>query len=227
MLAALYDIHGNLPALQAVLDDAAIAGAERFVLGGDYAAFGAWPTETVATLDDLDDATWIRGNWDRWTGGDDLDMPRDDLVRDAGRFAAHALGSTTVARLAALPPTVHLDDVLFCHASPGSDMEAFAPSDPARDAVLLEGVHQHLVVSGHIHVQFQREAVGRRTVMNPGSVGLPFDGDRRAAYALIAPNGTVDLRRVEYDVGASISALRAHREPWAQAIADKLERAAF
>ena len=66
MLALLFDIHGNLPALEAVLDDARAAGAKRYLLGGDYAVFGGWPAETVARLRELPDATWIRGNVDRW-----------------------------------------------------------------------------------------------------------------------------------------------------------------
>ena len=66
MLAALYDIHGNLPALEAVLADADAAGADRFLLGGDYASLGAWPVETLERLRTLPSAGWLRGNWERW-----------------------------------------------------------------------------------------------------------------------------------------------------------------
>jgi diadenosine tetraphosphatase ApaH/serine/threonine PP2A family protein phosphatase len=227
MLAVLYDIHGNLRALEAVIADAAAAGAERFLLGGDYAAFGPWPAETVGALDALERATWIRGNWDRWTAGDRLDMPDDEIVHGADRFVHAALDAATIERLGALPATARIDGTLFCHASPRSDMRAFAPQGTDGDDELLDGIDEPLVVFGHIHVQLRRAAADRRTLVNPGSVGLPLDGDRRAAYALIGPERAIDLRRVEYDVDAAIGALRARSEPWADAVADRLDRAAF
>jgi diadenosine tetraphosphatase ApaH/serine/threonine PP2A family protein phosphatase len=227
MLAVLYDIHGNLPALQAVVADARTHGAERFVLGGDYAAFGPWPAETVAELDELGPAIWIRGNWDRWNAGDAADMPDDEVVRGADRFVHEALPAKTIARFGALPATAALDGTLFCHASPKSDVRAFAPDDARHDHALLAGTRQSLVVFGHIHVQLRRPAADGRTLVNPGSVGLPLDGDRRAAYALVDLDRGVDLHRVEYDVDATIEALRARDEPWADAVADRLERAAF
>ncbi len=83
MLALLYDVHGNLPALEAVLDDAADAARRRYVLGGDYALFGGWPVETVERLREVDNARWIRGNGERWTAGIDAPPPDNPVVRGA------------------------------------------------------------------------------------------------------------------------------------------------
>src|ERR687894_186122 len=94
VLAVLYDIHGNLPALEAVLADAHEQGARRFFLGGDYATFGAWPAQTVARLRELQDATWIRGNWERWQA-DPSAIP-DFAPAGAGETAVEELGSGLV-----------------------------------------------------------------------------------------------------------------------------------
>lgn len=228
VLAVLYDIHGNLPALEAVLADAHAQGTGRWLLGGDYAAFGAWPAQTVARLDELQDATWIRGNWDRWQI-DPGSMPDNDVVQGAARAVLAELDERTVARLGALPPTVSTDETLFCHASPSSDMRSFAADDGQDDAELLTGVAEPRVVFGHTHLQFKRTSAGAGGIelVNPGSVGLPLDGDTRAAYALVNPQGEVELRRVQYDHGHAAAALRERGEPWADAIAQRLERARF
>jgi len=224
VLAVLYDIHGNLVALEAVLDDARDAQVDRFVLGGDYTAFGAWPIETMARLDELDPATWIRGNWDRWLATDpSADMPQDPTVQGAADHARSALDGVVLARLGALPATVSIDDILFCHASPGSDVEGFSAQedDAETDARLVDGVTEELVVCGHTHVQFDRHADGLRLV-NPGSVGLPLDGDPRAAYALIASPDDIELRRVAYDEMSAAAGLREIGDDWAQTVADRL-----
>jgi predicted phosphodiesterase len=227
MLAVLYDIHGNLPALQAVIEDAQSAGADGYVLGGDYAAFGAWPAETIAALDRLGGpATWIRGNWDRWQIEPDS-MPDNEVVQGAARAVLAELDQQTVARLGALPPTLSSDETLFCHASPSSDMDSFSTDEGSDDGKLLAGVVERRVVFGHTHLQFKRSSEGGIELVNPGSVGLPLDGDTRAAYALLHPDGAVELRRVVYDVEHAAGALRERAEPWAQAIAERLTRARF
>src|SRR5919202_1790926 len=97
MLALLFDIHGNLPALEAVLDDARAAGAERYLLGGDYAVFGGWQPETIARLRELQGATWIRGNVDRWAAEDGL--PGGEPA-DSGVLACRELlDAETIAQL--------------------------------------------------------------------------------------------------------------------------------
>ena len=202
MRALLYDVHGNLPALEAVLADA--SDADEFMLGGDYAVAGAWPRETVERLKELPSATWIRGNADRWLV-DRHDAPSP--AGDAAEKAVEALGEELVQELFALPEKATADDTLYCHASPRNDMESFRREPADRDAELLFGVEEPRVVFGHTHVQFTRTGPGGIELVNPGSVGMPWDGDHRAAYALI-DGGRVELRRVEYDWEASAAAVR-------------------
>jgi putative phosphoesterase len=203
-LALLYDVHGNLPALEAVLADARRAGAERHLLGGDYAVFGPWPAETVARLRQLTDATWIRGNVDRWTaeGADDAATMR--AVEDCRR----ELGPELVAELGALPEQVVLDGVRYCHASPVSDMRGISPQAGPEDAELLADVTEQRVVFGHTHLAFARTGPDGIELVNPGSVGQPWDGDHRAAYALVHDDGRLEHRRVPYDHERAAAACR-------------------
>jgi diadenosine tetraphosphatase ApaH/serine/threonine PP2A family protein phosphatase len=202
LLALLYDIHGNLPALESVL--AEVGDAEGFLLGGDYATAGAWPRETVERLKELDNATWIRGNADRWlVDRHDAPAPIDAIAART----AEVLGSDLVDELSTLPESVAIDGTLYCHASPGSDMETFFPEPGERDAELLMGVEAKRVVCGHIHISFDRPGPGGIELVNPGSVGMPWDGDHRAAYAVIEGD-RVERRRVEYDWQASVAAVR-------------------
>jgi predicted phosphodiesterase len=203
--ALLYDIHGNLPALDAVLADARAAGANQFVLGGDYALFGAFPREAVDRLREVD-AVWIRGNTDRWLEDGGSDMPRSDLTERSLAACGEALGDV-VGELAGLAPTAEVDGVLFCHASPRSDMRSFAPVPHETDAALLADGDPGVIVFGHTHLQFERRS-GHHLLVNPGSVGLPFDGDRRAAYALWQGDEDFELRRVSYDWRAYAEAVR-------------------
>src|SRR5436190_4699037 len=152
VLGLLYDVHGNLPALEAVLEDARGAGAERFLLGGDYALFGAWPTETVELLRELD-AEWIRGNGERWTDTPDA-APEE--VQGATERCRELLGEELVRQLATLPETFTGEGVLYCHASPRSDVENFLPQAAEDEAELLLGVAAERLVFGHTHLSFQR-----------------------------------------------------------------------
>jgi predicted phosphodiesterase len=207
MLALLYDIHGNLPALEAVLDDLAGRGVERFILGGDMAPFGPWPAETVARLRGLDDAVWIRGNTERWLVER---LAEDEPMAAAVQACRDDLGDAVADELGALPQSARIDAATIAwHGSPVSDMRSFMPEPGEDEAELLEGVTDSRLVFGHTHLQFQRPSVrDGLALLNPGSVGIPLDGDHRAAYALLAPNGTVELRRVEYDWRAAAAALR-------------------
>lgn len=220
MLAVLYDLHGNLPALDAVLADAEAAGATGYLLGGDYAAFGAWPRETVSRLERLPEATWIAGNHERWLAGDLHDAPAGPIVRPAIAAQHRALDEAAVARLTSLPSTARIGDTLFCHASPHSDMLSFGPGVEPEDRERLGDVAGAVrVVFGHTHVQFRRTGPEGVELVNPGSVGLPFDGDPRAAYARITDDGVLSLHRVEYDRQLTIAALEDHGEDWATVIA--------
>jgi predicted phosphodiesterase len=222
VIAVLYDVHGNLRALEAVVADARAAGASEWVLGGDYAVFGAWPAETVAALRELEPATWIRGNVDRWAGGD---APEDSHLQAAVADCRAALGDALADELGELPAEAEVAGARFVHASPVSDMRSFGPEPGDEDDELVAGTTQARLVFGHTHVQFRRPH-GDLELVNPGSVGVPLDGDPRAAYALIDPDdGSLELRRVPYDTEAAIARLReayGERE-WAPTILRRLE----
>jgi diadenosine tetraphosphatase ApaH/serine/threonine PP2A family protein phosphatase len=217
VLALLYDIHGNLLALEAVLDD---CPADTFLLGGDHVGFGAWPQETAARLDELD-AEWIRGNVDRWmVDAPDIPEPMQPAVEASRELA----GEELCRRMAALPESTTRDGTLYCHASPLSDMDSFYPEPHDTDAERLMGVDARRVVFGHTHLQFRREGPGGIDLVNPGSVGIPLDGDRRAAYALVHDDDSVELRRVEYDWEA---AARNVRTKIGELPAKRIEQARF
>ncbi len=219
--ALLYDIHGNLPALEAVLEDVAGEGEERFLLGGDYALFGAWPKETVVLLRELD-AVWLRGNGERWTAEPD-DAP--EAVQGAIGGCREMLGEELVSDLAALPESYSEGDTLFCHASPQSDVRSFLPEPADDEEELLDGVQAGRLVFGHTHLPFARRAGGGVELINPGSVGMPFDGDPRAAWARLREDGAVEHRRVSYDQAASAAAVRRALGEAGEVPARRLERA--
>jgi diadenosine tetraphosphatase ApaH/serine/threonine PP2A family protein phosphatase len=217
VLGLLYDVHGNLPALEAVLDD---CPAERFLLGGDYATFGAWPRETIARLRELD-AEWIRGNVDRWL----VDAPdAPDAMLPLIERSREMIGAELCRELAALPASTTHGGVLYCHASPLSDMDSFYPEPHDTDVERLMGVEAERVVFGHTHLQFARGGPGGINLVNPGSVGMPLDGDHRAAYAVEHDDGRVELRRIEYDWRASADAVR---EQVGELPAKRIEQARF
>jgi diadenosine tetraphosphatase ApaH/serine/threonine PP2A family protein phosphatase len=202
VLGLLYDVHGNLRALDAVLED---CPAGQFLLGGDYATFGAWPRETVARLRELD-AEWIRGNVDRWLV-DPSDAP--EPVLPLIERSRELIGEELSRELAALPEATTREATLYCHASPLSDMDSFYPEPHDTDAERLMGVEARRVVFGHTHLQFARPGPGGIELVNPGSVGIPLDGDHRAAYAVVHDDGEVELRRVDYDWRAVAREVRA------------------
>jgi diadenosine tetraphosphatase ApaH/serine/threonine PP2A family protein phosphatase len=217
VLALLYDIHGNLPALEAVLDD---CPADRFLLGGDHVGFGAWPRETADRLRQLD-AEWIRGNVDRWL----VDAPdAPEAMAGVIERSRELAGEELSRELAALPETTSHGGVLYCHASPLSDMDSFLPEPQDTDADRLMGVAARRVVFGHTHLQFRRVGPGGIDLLNPGSVGIPLDGDRRAAYAIVRDDDSVELRRVEYDWEA---VAREVRENVGELPAKRIEQARF
>jgi predicted phosphodiesterase len=205
-IAALYDIHGNLPALEAVLAELDGAGVDRVVVGGDVTA-GPFPAECVDLLRELGPRVeFLRGNADREVveGGEG----------DAGWCLAR-LGPERAAVVTAWPPTVRADvdglgRLLFCHATPDSDEAIITPVTPD-DAVaeVLAGAEADVVVYGHIHVQYERGRAPR--LVNPGSVGWPYQGRRGAYWAILGPG--VEFRRTEYDVEAAAEQIRASGYP--------------
>jgi diadenosine tetraphosphatase ApaH/serine/threonine PP2A family protein phosphatase len=228
MLALVYDVHGNQLALDAVLADAAAAGAGAYLVGGDVALFGPWPEATVARLRELPAATWIRGNGERWTAHPDA---APEPVRGATYAAAEALGEALVAQLDALPASAPLGDgtTRAWHGSPVSDVRSFLPEPAGDEAELLEGVTERRLVFGHTHLPFaRRSAAGAVALVNPGSVGMPLDGDHRAAYALLHDDGTIERRRVAYDHARVPAALRERfgdADGWARRILHRFTHA--
>jgi diadenosine tetraphosphatase ApaH/serine/threonine PP2A family protein phosphatase len=196
VLAVLYDIHGNLPALEEVLKDADAAGAEGYLLGGDFAPWSPWPRETLETLRALPNTTWIRGNLERWLRELPIDQP--DVAQELEE-ADSGVGDDE-GWLYSLQTQVELDGVLYVHGSPLSDVESFPPEPGHDDERLLKGVRGKTVVFGHSHLQFKRLGAQGTTLVNPGSAGMPLDGDVRAAYALQHDDGAFEFRRVEYDI---------------------------
>ncbi len=200
-VAALYDIHGNLPALEAVLADVSGSGADIIVLGGDVVE-GPLPAETLTVLDAVAaPLVWVRGNCDR----------------DPSEWVRRRVAKQRAAWLAELPTTVTIDvdglgAVCFCHGSPRSDEDIVtAASTVARIEPMLEGVDEALIVSGHTHVQFDRTVANRRLV-NAGSVGMPYQGDSGWAYwSVLGP--TVEHRRSAFDASALATALRESGYP--------------
>jgi diadenosine tetraphosphatase ApaH/serine/threonine PP2A family protein phosphatase len=196
VLAVLYDIHGNVVALDAMLEDAQRAGANAYLLGGDFASWSPWPDETLDRLRALPTATWIRGNGERWLREPPLDRP--DVLETLQEMDPGV--GTDEGWLFSLQTHCELDGVLYVHGSPLSDVESFAVEPGEDDERLLAGVRDTTVVFGHSHLQFRRPGPNGTTLINPGSVGMPLDGDARAAYALRRDDGEFEFRRVDYDI---------------------------
>jgi predicted phosphodiesterase len=218
-VAALYDIHGNAPALRAVLDEIDPLSVEVIVIGGDI-AWGPFPKETLSMLRALGErAVFIRGNADR-----ELADPKiTGAVHSAVTFwCAEQLTAEERRFLGNLPESVSLDidglgPTLFCHGSPRSDEEIITPATPdAVVAPMLAGVAQKTVLCGHTHMQYDRHIDGVRLV-NAGSVGMPYEDTPGAYWTLLGPS--VDLRRTTYDFAAAAEEVRASGCPDADEIA--------
>jgi predicted phosphodiesterase len=234
-VAALYDIHGNLPALEAVLQDIRRADVDQIVVGGDVVP-GPMPRETLRRLLDLDLPThFIYGNgelamlaqmagartgsvtyWGTTSGA----RPAESIV-EIYRWTAAQLQPEFEPVLARWPKTLQLEidglgEVLFCHSTPRSETEGFTRLTPEdRLLPLFEGLQVSVVVCGHTHMQFDR-MIGRTRVVNAGSVGMPF-GAPGAFWALLGPD--VQLRHTPYDLTQAAERIRATQYPQAQEFA--------
>jgi predicted phosphodiesterase len=219
--AILYDVHGNLEALEAVVAEVERAGVTEYVLGGDYSTFGPWPRETAERLEALPAVIRIRGNVDRWLGEEPDPRP---IVLAAVAAAQEALGAELVRRLYGLPERDEFEGMLVCHGSPLSDVDSFAREPEDGEERLLAGEAGRTILFGHSHVQFRRPGPDETFLINPGSVGMPLDGDTRAAWALYE-DGEFDLRRTEYDVERAAAQMRTYGE-WAEPIVYRIEHGA-
>ena len=217
-IAALYDIHGNLPALEAVLADVRAANADQIVVGGDVLP-GPMPRETVDYLAGLDlPVRFIRGNGDRvvlaqMRGLEPLEVP--EQFREDIRWNAQQLTAAHESVMTSWPATLRLEiaglgDVLFCHATPRNDTDIFTRLTPEdRLLPIFREAGVPVVVCGHTHMQFDRMIGGIR-VVNAGSVGMPY-GRPGAYWLLIGP--VIELRRTPYDLATAAERIRATPYP--------------
>ena len=221
-VAVLADIHGNLPALEAVLAEPDVAAADRLVLLGDI-ALGPLPAESLDLLAALGErAVWVHGNCEREivAAFDGRDVPGPN--GESARAAASLIQRRHRDLLDGLPLTVTLDvdglgPVLFCHATPHRDDECVLVDSPLPVwSRALAGVEEPVVVIGHTHMPFDRLVGGRRAV-NPGSVGMSY-GVPGACWALLGPD--ITLRSTAYDVELAAARIRSGGHPdaaaWAQ-----------
>lgn len=223
-VAALYDIHGNAPALEAVLADVRAAGAELIVVGGDVIP-GPMPMETIALLRDCGiPIAAIQGNGDREVLLRRAGIQSDTVperFRDVMTWVSESLRPKDVAWIATWPATLRLDvrglgSVLFCHATPRNDLDIFTrltPEEVLRP--IFEPTGAATVVCGHTHMAFSR-TVGAVRVVNPGSVGMPF-GDPGAYWMML--DGEIVFRHTEYDLADAAVRVRATAYPQAEAFA--------
>jgi diadenosine tetraphosphatase ApaH/serine/threonine PP2A family protein phosphatase len=219
--AVLYDIHGNLAALEAVMSEAERVGARSYLLGGDYAAMGPWPRETTELLQELPSVVRIRGNVERWLLEEPEAPPSARALLTAGFEAAReSLGPALIERLYALPEQGELDGILICHGSPVSDIQTFAPQPQDGEESMLAGESERTILFGHSHQQFRRPGPDGTLLVNPGSVGAPLDGDPRAAWALLQDR-EIHFRRTEYDIERAAAQMRTYGE-WAKPIVHRI-----
>jgi len=223
-VAAIYDIHANHPALEAVVEDIRRAEVEQIVVGGDVLP-GPMPRETIACLRSLDvPVQFIHGNGDREVlaqmRGTETEWYRTapEQCREPVRWTAEQLHSGDEKLLAAWPETLRvqirgLGEVLFCHATPRNDTEIFTRLTPEERLLpVFAGLHVSAVICGHTHMQFDRTIGGIR-VLNAGSVGMPF-GEPGAYWLLLGPD--IELRRTSYDLAKAAERIRGTKYPQAE-----------
>ncbi|MFZ0900316.1 MAG: metallophosphoesterase family protein [Candidatus Sulfotelmatobacter sp.] len=225
-IAAIYDIHGNLPALEAVLQEIRQAEVDHIVVGGDMVP-GPMPRETLACLLDFGiPVQFIYGNGEiavleQMAGREPAAVP--EQYQSIIRWTAQQLHPEDERLLAGWPKTLHvripgLGEVLFCHATPRNENECFTRLTP-EDCLLpvFEEVNVPLVICGHTHMQFDR-MIGRIRVVNAGSVGMPF-GESGADWLLLGPD--VQLRHTSYDFTKAAERIRETTYPQAQDFAER------
>lgn len=210
-VAALYDIHGNIAALEAVLEDVEREGVDTIVVGGDV-LYGPHQSECLAVLRERH-SRFVAGNCEREV----LD-PTDET----STWCRDMLAPSDLALVASWPATVELEiaglgRVLFCHATPRSDTENLTRLTPDGDVTeALQGVDADVVVCGHTHVQHERQVSHGPRLVNAGSVGLPYEGRSGAFWALLGPD--VSFRRTTYEIEPAIDSAMASGFPSASKI---------
>ena len=202
-VAAISDIHGNLPALEAVLAEIDREGVDDIVVAGDT-AHGPWAAEIVDLLAERS-ARCVRGNADREV------VDRSDLFGPLAPWSADRLGERRLTVVAGWPLTVELSvdglgETLVCHSTPTSDDPIYTRITPDAELVsILGNVDADVLVCGHTHMQYDKTLSSGLRVVNPGSVGIPYEGARGAYWALLGPG--VEFRRTPYDVEGAAAAI--------------------
>jgi putative phosphoesterase len=207
-VAALYDVHGNLPALEAVLADPRCAAADVVVSGGDLVA-GPYAAECMDRLESEGARVrFLSGNCDREAT---LPTGHEEWHEAIGGWSAEGLGAERLERIRHWPLTVDLElpalgSVVFCHATPTSDLTILTRITPDEEVAReLAGTTANLVVCGHTHVQYDRTVGGIR-VVNAGSVGMPYQGSPDARWAFLGDDG-LELVSTPYDAVAALDTL--------------------
>jgi predicted phosphodiesterase len=209
-------VHGNAPALAAVLAELEREQLDLIVSGGDL-TWGPLPEETFALASSLD-ARFVRGNADRAVLENVSSTERERWMQahhspELREFLA-GFEEYVVLNVDGLGP------VRFCHGSPRSDEECVTPETPeARVREFSAGVAERVIVTAHVHIQFDREVAAIRSV-NAGSVGLPYEGRPGAYWALLGPD--IELRRTEYDVDETVALYRASGQPNVEQIVEMM-----
>lgn len=212
-IAALADLHGNLPALRAVLAEIDAEGVDAIVVCGD-AASGPLVLGSLELLAARPEPVhWVAGNGERetvaWLDGAD---PKD-VGTEWAAWTAQEIDRGWRDRMAAWPIALDLDDVCFCHGSPCSDEECLTRTTPEDVlAAAVASTPARLVVGGHTHQQFVRTLPDGRVVANAGSVGLPYEG-RAGAFWMLVNDGIPEPRETSYDVSAAVAEMRASGFP--------------
>lgn len=224
-VAALYDIHGNLPALEAVLEDIQHERVDAIVVGGDVYP-GPMCEEAMDRLLEIETPVhFVTGNGDRETlalarGERAYGVP--DSYLPAMRWGAERLTAGRRSTMQTWPKTLRIDiaglgEALFCHATPRSDTEIFTHQTPEHELLdVFDGVDAPIVVCGHTHMQFDR-MIGDVRVLNAGSVGMPF-GEPGAYWLLLGPG--IEFRRTMYNLDAAAELFRATTYPKRDEAAD-------
>lgn len=220
-VACIYDVHGNLTALDAVLSEVETLGVDHIVVGGDMVP-GPFPAECVARLRALEIPTsFIRGNGEREVVAFQSENPQSTVpeqIHGMLRWSGEQLDPETLDFITGLPLTVRLDippvgGVTFCHATVTDDTTIFTKESPVdRVEELFSSATDSVIVCGHTHMQFDR-AFGKYRIVNAGSVGMTFGSDK-AQWLLIGE--TIELKSTAYDRKQAAEEIRASEFPDAE-----------
>jgi putative phosphoesterase len=208
-VAAISDIHGNLPALEAVLEEIDREGVDAIVVAGDTTS-GPWATEVFDVLETRG-VRHVRGNADREV------IERSDSHGPLALWSADRLGESRLAAVRSWPLAFEFDlsglgTALVCHSTPESDEPIYTRITPDDELLAtFADVHVDLVVCGHTHMQFDRRLPSGVRVVNAGSVGMPYEGETGAFWTLLGPD--VEFRRTPYDVAAAVAAIELMGAP--------------